>query len=60
MKGFEVIFPLGMDRNGLPIEMGAEKKYKISAFEVGREKFIEYCEKLLNETSAESVDSFVN
>jgi len=58
MKGFEVLFPLGMDRNGLPIEMGAEKKYGISAFKVGRKKFIEYCERLLNETSAESVDSF--
>jgi valyl-tRNA synthetase len=58
MKGFEVLFPLGLDRNGLPIEMGAEKKYNISPFEVGREKFIEYCEKLLNETSVESIDSF--
>jgi len=58
MKGFEVLFPLGMDRNGLPIEMAAEKKFNISPFKVGREKFIEYCEKLLNETSAESVDSF--
>jgi len=58
MKGFEVLFPLGLDRNGLPIEMGAEKKFGISAFKVGREKFLEYCEKLLAETSAESVDSF--
>jgi len=58
MKGFEVLFPLGMDRNGLPIEMGAEKKFNISPFKVGRKKFIEYCEKLLNETSVESVDSF--
>jgi len=58
MKGFEVLFPLGMDRNGLPIEMGAEKKYGISAFRLGRKKFLEYCKKLLNETSAESVDSF--
>ena len=58
MKGFEVLFPLGLDRNGLPIEMGAEKKYNISAFKVGREKFIEYCEKLLAETSTESIDSF--
>ncbi len=58
MKGFEVIFPLGLDRNGLPIEMGTEKKYNISAFKVGREKFIEYCEKLLKETSSESMDSF--
>jgi len=58
MKGFEVLFPLGLDRNGLPIEMGAEKKFNISAFSVGREKFIEYCEKLLQETSIESTDSF--
>lgn len=58
MKGFQVIFPLGLDRNGLPIEMGAEKKYNISAFKVGRAKFIEYCEKLLQETSAESISSF--
>jgi valyl-tRNA synthetase len=58
MKGFEVLFPLGLDRNGLPIEMGAEKKYGISAFAVGRTKFLEYCEKLLAETSIESTDSF--
>ncbi len=58
MKGFEVLFPLGMDNNGLPIEMGAEKKYKISAFSVGREKFMEYCEQLLQEAGTESIDSF--
>ena len=58
MKGFDVIFPLGLDRNGLPIEMGAEKKYNISAFKMSREEFLAYCEKLLKETSAESIDSF--
>ncbi len=58
MKGFEVLFPLGLDRNGLPIEMATEKKYNISPFKVGREKFIEYCEKLLSESSEESIDSF--
>jgi valyl-tRNA synthetase len=26
MKGENVLFPLGLDRNGLPIEMAAEKK----------------------------------
>ena len=58
MKGEEVLFPLGLDRNGLPIEMATEKKYKISPFKVGREKFMEYCEKLLSEASVESIDSF--
>jgi valyl-tRNA synthetase len=58
MKGFEVIFPLGLDRNGLPIEMGAEKKFNVTPFSVGREKFVEYCEKLLEQTSVESTDSF--
>lgn len=58
MKGEEVLFPLGLDRNGLPIEMAVEKKFKVSPFKVGREKFVEYCEKLLSEASAESVDSF--
>ncbi|MCK5449564.1 valine--tRNA ligase [Candidatus Pacearchaeota archaeon] len=58
MKGEEVLFPLGLDRNGLPIEMATEKKFKISPFKVGREKFVGYCEKLLSEASAESIDSF--
>jgi valyl-tRNA synthetase len=58
MKGFQVLFPLGLDRNGLPIEMGAEKKYNISAFKMSREEFIGYCEKLLKETSLESTDTF--
>jgi valyl-tRNA synthetase len=58
MKGFEVLFPLGLDNNGLPIEMGAEKKYGVSPFIVGREKFVEYCRKLLDEAGTESVDSF--
>jgi len=58
MKGFEVIFPLGLDRNGLPIEIAAEKKFGISAFNTPREKFLEYCKKLLNETSSETEDTF--
>lgn len=58
MKGFDVLFPLGLDRNGLPIEMAAEKKYNISAFKMTRDEFLAACEKLLKETSAESIDSF--
>lgn len=58
MKGMEVIFPLGLDRNGLPIEMAAEKKFKISPFKDGRDKFIESCKKLLEQTSTETQDTF--
>lgn len=58
MKGFEVLFPLGLDRNGLPIEIAAEKRFNVSAFKIGREKFISYCEQLLQETSLASMDSF--
>ena len=58
MKGFQVIFPLGLDRNGLPIEMAAEKKFNISPFREGRDKFIDACKKLLEETSTETADSF--
>lgn len=58
MKGYEVIFPLGLDRNGLPIEIAAEKKFGVSAFNLPREKFLDYCKKLLNETSFETEDTF--
>jgi valyl-tRNA synthetase len=58
MKGFEVLFPLGLDRNGLPIEMATEKKFGISPFKDGRDKFIEACKKLLEETSTETSDTF--
>ena len=58
MKGFQVLFPLGLDRNGLPIEIAAEKKFNISPFREGRDKFIDACKKLLEETSTETADSF--
>ena len=58
MKGFQVLFPLGLDRNGLPIETAAEKKFEVSPFHIGREKFLELCEKLLSEASEESTKTF--
>ncbi len=58
MKGQEVLFPLGLDRNGLPIEVAAEKKFNISPFKAGREEFLKACENLLQESSAESIESF--
>lgn len=58
MKGFEVLFPLGLDRNGLPIETAAEKKFNVSPFKMKRDEFIALCEKILAESSSESIDSF--
>ncbi|MBW3015334.1 valine--tRNA ligase [Candidatus Woesearchaeota archaeon] len=59
MLGYRVLFPLGLDRNGLPIEMQAEKKFKVNANEIPREEFLKMCLKVLEESSAESVDSFM-
>jgi len=58
MKGFEIIFPLGLDNNGLPIEMATEKKFGVNPFQIGRDKFIEYCKKLLEQAGVESIDTF--
>ncbi len=49
MKGYRVFFPMGIDRNGLPIEIKVERMYKIKAREVGREYFINLCRKHLDE-----------
>ena len=51
MKGFEVLFPLGLDCNGLPIELQAEKKYNIDIRKVTREFFISKCKEMLTEAS---------
>ena len=59
MTGHEILFPLGLDRNGLPIEMAAEKRFNVKLNETPREKFIEYCHKVLEESSMASVESFL-
>jgi valyl-tRNA synthetase len=58
MKGFDVLFPLGLDRNGLPIEIGVEKKFNVSLLKLSREEILSYCKKLLEETSTETQDTF--
>jgi valyl-tRNA synthetase len=59
MKGYNVLFPLGLDRNGLPIEMAAEKHFGVKFNEKPREEFLKLCEKLLEQSSAASVESFM-
>ena len=59
MKGFNVLFPFGLDRNGLPIEMAVEKRFSVKLTETPRERFIEYCHKVLEESSDLTSQSFL-
>ena len=56
MQGFDVFFPIGIDRNGIPVEIYTEKKYNISMHDVSREKFIEYCKHALDDLEAEMIE----
>ncbi|MFH1978052.1 MAG: valine--tRNA ligase [Candidatus Aenigmatarchaeota archaeon] len=58
MTGHQVLFPLGLDRNGLPVEVETEKKFKVSIHDVSRQEFINMCRKLLEKSSMKSVESF--
>jgi valyl-tRNA synthetase len=59
MTGSNVLFPLGLDRNGLPIEMEVEKRFECRLCFTDREKFIELCHQVLEKSSAETQDSFL-
>ena len=53
--GYETLFPIGIDRNGLPVERYVETTYKIQMRSQDREKFIELCSHALDELEAEMV-----
>jgi len=56
MQGFETYFPIGIDRNGVPVEKYTEKKYGIKLQETPREKFIELCKIALDDVEAEMIE----
>lgn len=58
MRGFEVLFPIGIDRNGLPVEIYTEKKYKVSIKTTPREKFLELCRIALDDLEQEMLRTF--
>ncbi len=58
MLGHEVLFPLGLDKNGLPIEVQTEKVYGINMHETPREKFIKLCKEMIEKSGDKSLDSF--
>ncbi len=49
MQGYNVLFPMGLDRNGLPIEVQTEKKFNISMHQIPREEFLKKCKSILDE-----------
>ena len=55
MAGKNVYFPIGIDRNGLPVELYTEKKYNIRMRETERGKFLELCMQALDELEAEMI-----
>lgn len=55
MFGHVVHFPIGIDRNGLPVELYTEKKYGIKIRETPREKFLEHCSMALDDLEAEMI-----
>lgn len=55
MLGNPVIFPIGIDRNGLPVEIYTENLYKVKMRDVSREKFIELCGTALDDLESKMV-----
>jgi valyl-tRNA synthetase len=55
MLGFEVFFPIGIDRNGVPVERYTEQKFKIRMQETPREKFIQLAATALDDLEAEMI-----
>jgi len=54
MLGYEVLFPIGMDRNGIPVERYVEKTYNKLMNQFDREEFIDICNKELD-----SIESYM-
>ncbi len=55
MAGKNVYFPIGIDRNGLPVELYTEKKHKIRMRETERGKFLNLCREALDDLEDEMV-----
>src|SRR5919197_58201 len=55
MMGYNVMFPIGIDRNGLPVEIYTEKKYKVRMRQMDREKFRYLCRTALDDLESDMV-----
>ncbi len=57
MSGFSVLFPIGIDRNGLPVEIYTENLNHVKMREIPREKFIELCRSALDELENKMIET---
>ena len=55
MSGKNVFFPIGIDRNGLPVEIYTEKKHKIKMRQTDREEFLNLCRISLDDLEKEMI-----
>ena len=55
MSGKNVYFPIGIDRNGLPVELYTEKKHSIRMRETERGEFLNLCREALDDLEAEMI-----
>ncbi len=55
MAGKNVYFPIGIDRNGLPVELYTEKKHNIRMRETDRGEFLNLCRDALDDLEAEMI-----
>src|ERR671925_2106954 len=55
MFGNNVYFPIGIDRNGLPVEIYTEKKHKIRMRQTDREEFLRLCRISLDHLEKEMI-----
>lgn len=56
MRGLSVLYPVGIDRNGLPVEIATERKYRIQMRKTPRDEFIGLCKHALDDIEAYMVD----
>lgn len=57
MSGNPVLFPIGIDRNGLPVEIYTETLYNVKMREIPREKFIELCRTALDDLESKMIET---
>ena len=60
MNGYNVLFPIGIDRNGLPVEIYTERKYKVRMRQMPRDKFLELCKTALDELENDMITIMKN